>query len=367
MRVDLDTLATALYVRIDDELKASPQLNRWRPAVGIAPRITDAELITLSVMQVLLGYHNESRWVRYARKSVIHLFPYLPKQPGYNKRLRALTTQLTHFIAVLVTDTDLWRHPIRIADSTPVPCGMSRETALRSDLDAWAGYGYCASHSRLFWGLRLHLVTTVHGLPVAFALSNAKTNEREVLVDLVSLQPNMFHHPDGLILVLDKGYRDRDTETWLNDNGITVIRPAYRTEPQRPGRGLLKAVRQSIESVNQTFKGQLDLEHHGGRTITGVAVRGVRAILDDAAAQAGFTARVPFETHSPASVRELVGAGLGVALLARSAADAPGATIVVRPLDPPPAHPPIGLIRRRDRQLSAAARAWENEITRRPR
>ncbi len=80
MHVDLDTLATALYVRIDDEMKASPQLNRWRPAVGITPRITDAELITVSVMQALLGYHNESRWIRYARKSIIHLFPYLPKQ-----------------------------------------------------------------------------------------------------------------------------------------------------------------------------------------------------------------------------------------------------------------------------------------------
>src|SRR4051812_50167822 len=66
-------------------MKASPQLNRWRPAVGIAPRITDAELITVSVMQALLGYHNESRWIRYARKSIIHLFPHLPKQPGYNK------------------------------------------------------------------------------------------------------------------------------------------------------------------------------------------------------------------------------------------------------------------------------------------
>src|SRR5213079_2681135 len=143
-------------------MKASPQLNRWRPAVGIAPRITDAELITVSVMQALLGYHNESRWIRYAGKSLIHLFPDLPKQPGYNKRLRTLGTQLAHFIAVLVTDTDLWRHPIRVADWTPVPCGMSRETALRSDLAGWAGYGYCASHSRLFWGLRLHLVTTAN-------------------------------------------------------------------------------------------------------------------------------------------------------------------------------------------------------------
>jgi hypothetical protein len=51
-----------------------------------------------------------------------------------------------------------------------------------------------------------------------------------------------------------KGYRDRDTETWLNDSGITIVRPAHRNEPAHPGHGLLRAVRQSIEPVNDTFK-----------------------------------------------------------------------------------------------------------------
>jgi len=120
---------------------------------------------------------------------------------------------MAHLIAVLATDTDLWQHPIRIADSTPVQCGASRTTVQNSDLAGWAGYGYCASHSRRFWGLRLHLVTTVHGLPVAFALTNPTIDERDVLVDLVSLHPGMFGHPDGLILVVDKGYRDGATET----------------------------------------------------------------------------------------------------------------------------------------------------------
>jgi hypothetical protein len=279
VHVDLDTLATALYVKIDDELRASPQLNRWRPKTGIAPKITDAELITVAVMQVLLRYHDESRWIRYARKALIHLFPQLPKQPGYNKRLRALGTQMAHLIAVLATDTDLWQHPIRIADSTPVQCGASRTTVQNSDLAGWAGYGYCASHSRRFWGLRLHLVTTVHGLPVAFALTNPKVDEREVLLDLVSLQASMFRHQDGLILVVDKGYRDRVTETWLNQADITVVRPAYRNETPRPGRMLLRAVRQNIESVNDTLKDQLGLEHHGGRTTNGVTVRVLQRVL----------------------------------------------------------------------------------------
>jgi DNA-binding transcriptional LysR family regulator len=89
---------------------------------------------------------------------------------------------------------------------------------------------------------------------------------------------------------------------------------------------------------------------------------GLRAILTAAAAEAGFTARVPFEAASPASIRELVAAGLGVALLARSAAEREGPPIAVRTLDPAPAHPPIGLIHHRDRRLNAPARALRDHL-----
>ena len=279
MYVDMDTLTTALYVTIDDELKSHPELNRWRPKVGIAPRITDAGLITLSVLQPILGHNKEAKWVRYARKHLTYLFPYIPKQPGYNKRMRLLAPQIQHAIRLLARDTDLWSHPVRIADSTPVECGRSRETVKRSDMAGWAGYGYCASHSRFFWGLRLHPITTIHGLPVAFALTHPKTDEREVLVDMFELEPDILSHPDGLILVVDKGYRDADTEVWLRERNTTMIRPAYRGEAPRPGRALLHAVRQTIESVNNTFKGQLGLELHGGHTQTGVMIRVLQRVL----------------------------------------------------------------------------------------
>ena len=61
-----------------------------------------------------------------------------------------------------------------VADSTPIECGRSRDTVRRSALAGWTGYGYCRSHTRYFWGLRRHLVCTLHGLPVAFALANPK-------------------------------------------------------------------------------------------------------------------------------------------------------------------------------------------------
>jgi hypothetical protein len=75
---DLDTLATALYVRIDDLLKTAPERAPWRPATGIAPKVSDAELVTMAVLQALLGYVSEARWLRHARKHLRCLFPYLP-------------------------------------------------------------------------------------------------------------------------------------------------------------------------------------------------------------------------------------------------------------------------------------------------
>ncbi len=89
---------------------------------------------------------------------------------------------------------------------------------------------------------------------------------------------------------------------------------------------------------------------------------GLRGILLDAAAAAGFEPRVAFETHSPASVCELVAAGLGIALLAGSSARAAGQAIDVYPLRPAPAHPPIGLVRLRGRPPDPAARAWAEHL-----
>ena len=59
MDADLDTLATALYVRVDDLLKSAPERVPWRPRVGIIPKISDAEMLTLAVMQALLGHTSE--------------------------------------------------------------------------------------------------------------------------------------------------------------------------------------------------------------------------------------------------------------------------------------------------------------------
>lgn len=89
-------------------------------------------------------------------------------------------------IGILARDSALWSDDVWVADSTPVECGRSRETARCSDLAGLAEYGYCASHSRWFWGLRLHLLCTLHGLPAGFALTGAKADERQVLLGILA-------------------------------------------------------------------------------------------------------------------------------------------------------------------------------------
>ncbi|MDR1443030.1 MAG: IS982 family transposase [Bifidobacteriaceae bacterium] len=275
MDTDLDSLATTLYVTIDDLLIAHPEQLPPRPRVGIAPKTTDSEIITLAVLQVVLGYHSERRWVRYVKRHLVCYFPRVPNQPGYNKRLRALASTLVWVSSVLARSTDQWADGVWVADSTPVECGRSRETAKRSELAGWAEYGYCASHSRYFWGLRLHLVATLGGLVVGWVLSGAKADEREALTAIMSA----LERRPGQVVITDKNYHGKQFEAALAEEGIVLLRKARKGEKPRPGARFFKPLRQVIESINATFKAQLSLELHGGKTIQGVCARVAQRVL----------------------------------------------------------------------------------------
>jgi hypothetical protein len=218
---DLDTLLTALYVKIDDML-----VQDQRP--GRPPRLATAELVCLAVAQALLGFHSEHRWIRFAICRLRGSFPYLPNQPGYNKRLRAALPLVKQVIRELATDSDFWFDDTWIADSTPVECGRSRPTAKRSDMAGWAGYGYCASHSRWFWGLRLYLICTPAGMPILWALADPKIGEREVLAAMLDVEPQLAATRPRLTLI----------------TGQRLRRPRDRSRPGPPGHHLAAAVPQ---------------------------------------------------------------------------------------------------------------------------
>ena len=66
---------------------------------------------------------------------------------------------------------------------------------------------------------------------------------------------------DGYTIIADKGFAGREFEAFVADRGAHFLRPDRKDEPARFGK--LGAVRQWIESVFATCKGQLGLERHG--------------------------------------------------------------------------------------------------------
>ena len=278
MTADLDTLLTALYVLIDDHVIPPHQRRTGRPK-----QLSDAELVCLAVAQVLLGARSEHHWLRLCSGRLGHLFPYLPKQPGYHKRVKAaapLICRTTMYLAGLCPTIG---DQLRLLDATPVPCGTSRQTVQRSELAGWASYGYCAAHSRWYWGLKLYLLTTAEGMPVAWCLADPKLGEREVAAELLAQARDQQALRAGMVELADKGLAGREMERYAADQvGVLLVRPDRRDEPRRFG--TLAGVRQWIESVHDTLKGQLDLEEHGARTPAGVYARVAQRLLALAAA-----------------------------------------------------------------------------------
>ena len=275
MTKELEALLTELYVLIDDQV-VEPRHGRGR-----RPKLSDSELLCLAVAQILLGFHSERRWVRHAHGNadLRKMFPYMPQQPGYHKRLKASRGLLCNTIRVLARVCPSWSDDLWITDATPVPCGTSRETVKRSDLAGHAGYGYCASYSRYYWGLKLYLVCAGDGMPIMWCLAHPKIGEREVVAALLARDQDLIR--DGQVLLADKGFSGKDFATTTAAHGIELLRPDRKDETYRNGN--LGGVRQWIESVNQTLKGQLDLEQHGGRTTHGVFTRVAQRLLAMAA------------------------------------------------------------------------------------
>jgi len=258
MHADLDLLCISVYCTAEDLLAERPGNGRRR--------LSDAEVVTLCVAQVLMGIPSDRRFLRAARRQLGHLFPYLPSQDALHKRRVRLAETIEWLIGVFAGQSPGASDELLLLDSTPVECGRSLETTRRSQLAEVCGYGYSASHSRWFWGMRLHLACAPDGTPRAAALTAADRPEREVALTLL---PRALK--GGETIVCDRGYAGHEFAQAVTQLGATVLRPPRRNEQQHGPH--LAPIRQRIESVFFTCKDLLTLERHGARTPRNVFAR----------------------------------------------------------------------------------------------
>lgn len=262
MDASLETLVVAAYV-------FACSLSIPRP--GPAGKVTDQELIALAVAQAVTGLVSDRQFLGTIGRLLPGFFPDLPDQSQFNRRMRRLTPWITTVqlgVAELIAAGS-----VRLVDGTLLGCANYAGCASKSEFAGHGAYGYCASKSQWYWGMRLLLVTDRRGTPLGYDLRPANENEREGVFKLATA------HPDTLLFA-DAGHRGREHHDSLALIGVELIVPDKHKLGERPPSEVAKArIRLVIESVFSTLKRQMRMEHHLAKTLPGLAQRIVQRLL----------------------------------------------------------------------------------------
>ena len=262
MCASLETLVIAAYV-------FACSLSIARP--GPAGKVTDQELIALAVAQAATGLVSDRQFLGAVGRLLPWFFPHLPEQSQFNRRLRRLTPHITTVqlgVAELLASGG-----VRLIDGTLLSCANYAGCAARSAFAGEAAYGYCASKSRWYWGLRLLTITDRRGVPLGYDLLPANEGEREAALRLAAAHP-------GSLLFADAGHRGREHRESLELVGVTLVVPERHRLGERPPLEVMKArIRLVIESVFATLKRQMRMEDHLAKTLPGLAQRIVQRLL----------------------------------------------------------------------------------------
>lgn len=263
MTAELETLVVAAYV-------FATSLSIPRP--GPPGRITDQELIALSVAQAVTGLASDRQFLGMVRRLLPGWFPHLPEQTQFNRRLRRLTPYITT-VQLMVAEL-IAEGRVRLVDGTLISCANYPGCAKKSHFAPEAAYGYCPSKSLFVWGMRLVVICDRKGVPVGYDLAGPKTGqERESSFRLATAHP-------GCLLFADGGFWGAEYEHTMELIGVKLVTPDKHTLGQRPPSEIAKAcIRLIIESVFSNLKRQMRLQEHLAKTSTGLAQRIAQRLL----------------------------------------------------------------------------------------
>ena len=147
-------------------------------------RLSDSEIITLSICGELIGMGSENVWYSFMKRNYRHLFPQLCSCIRFNRTKRALL-QVTEFLRQKLTLS----FPIPVSrcfviDSFPLAgCKFGRARYWRSLGEDGANYGRCPSKKETYFGFKVHALITIEGYITAFEITPASVDDREGLRD----------------------------------------------------------------------------------------------------------------------------------------------------------------------------------------
>jgi len=265
-------LCTYAYVIVDELFKTSVLPHDHRP--GPRSSFSDSELITLTLVAELVGLDDETVFLNYVARNHRSLFPLLPDRSRYNRRRRALgeATNIIrrHLLGFLLALLPQDERPLCVLDSLPLPVVGFHHARGQHRWYGWARYGYNATKKQVFYGFKLHLLTTADGIIADFALAPAHLTDG-------TFSDQLLRDKTDLLALGDKAYINGLLQGELQElHGITLLTPQRENQLEQVPEGQTRLVchfRQMIETINSQLAGQFAIEENKSKSMSGLLAR----------------------------------------------------------------------------------------------
>jgi hypothetical protein len=273
MYIDIETLITAIYF-ITNNWYLREGHRYLDGKVGRKPIFTDSELLSLIIFKEFMTFKSERKFVGYIHANHLDMFPNMVDQSQFNRRSGSLRLILNELRKHVAQQLDTHMASLYILDTAPVPVvGYKRSKKHSAFYNA--EYGYCASKKLHYWGYKLVLLVTADGIPVAFELVPANTDERDAAEEILSSA-----NPESIALG-DKGFIDEERQVdWKNRYGVSVYTFKRKNQYIRnePEVSQLLLHRRQIETTISSLERVEDVEDTGAKTVLGLSTRVIAKI-----------------------------------------------------------------------------------------
>ena len=275
MYIDTETLITVIYVIVDNWY-LTEGYRYLAGKLGRKPEFTDVELMTFMILKEFLQFKSERKFLGFMHGNHSEMFPDIVDQSQFNRRSRGLRLVLDKLRCHFADELGVQLASLYVLDTKPVPVVGYKRSKKNSDFCGSAEYGYCASKKLHYWGYKFVMLVTADGVPVAFELVPANTDERDAAEEVLPAA-----NP-GSIALGDKGFIDEERqEDWKDDYGVSVYTFKRKNQhKQNPPvvQQLLKKNRSQIETTFSSLDRVEGLENHGAKTVLGLVTRTIAKV-----------------------------------------------------------------------------------------
>jgi hypothetical protein len=241
------------------------------------PKMTDLEIITLSICQEALAIDSENFFWSKLKTDYSKDFPNLIHITRYNHRRKYLNGYVQKVNVALASILNEGENAY-IVDSMPVPiCKNSRENSLKickENFETAPDKGYSAVNKQYFIGYKLHLVISIRGVYSSMDLSKASVHDLKYLTDIKHSGLN------NCLLLGDRGYLSSSQQIDLFNYAKIDLQTPKRSnqkdyEEYAP---IFKHNRKRIETIFSQLTDHLLMKRNYAKRFLGLSTRTISKI-----------------------------------------------------------------------------------------